>query len=500
MRFSTGSIVDATALEQTKLRCHTLVIGTGAGGSVAGALIAEAGREVIFLEEGPFLDTSDYNSNLSDMTGKLYRDGGVFPFLGTPTMAFGEGCCVGGGTTINGALLWRTPPWVLDDWEQNHGLKGYTNKKLAAHFDQVERDLNVVQHTLEDDGNRDSLKIHNAAQSLGWKSVLVPRAIKDCINENLCPTGCMAGAKQGALQTYLPRAIEHGARIIYNCRADHIDHDRRSAKNVIAYAKGNRGVKISISFDELVISAGAVQTAHLLRRSGLSNRAGRELQFHLNLKIVALFNEQLHAQQGTIFTTQVQEFERQGILICASNLKPAYLAMTLSHFGDAVINRLTELYDRTAIYVAMTRPRSKAHIVSRFGSEPLVWYGFDPHDMNDIKLALSRTMELLFEVGAQELYLPVLGSEAIRTRDMIQPVLEVLSPKQLELITVHVMASCPMGSSSRSDVVDEDGHLWNGVENVTLADASVLPTNIGESPQGTIMAFAHEIVSRHLNE
>ena len=37
-----------------------------------------------------------------------------------------------------------------------------------------------------------------------------------------------------------------------------------------------------------------------------------------------------------------------------------------------------------------------------------------------------------------------------------------------------------------------------GFNNVLVADASVLPTSLGVSPQMTIMAFAHEILERHL--
>jgi len=37
-----------------------------------------------------------------------------------------------------------------------------------------------------------------------------------------------------------------------------------------------------------------------------------------------------------------------------------------------------------------------------------------------------------------------------------------------------------------------------GFNNVLVADASVLPTSLGVSPQMTVMAFAHEILERHL--
>ena len=39
----------------SSLRCQDLVIGSGPGGAITAALLAEAGRDVLILEEGPSL-------------------------------------------------------------------------------------------------------------------------------------------------------------------------------------------------------------------------------------------------------------------------------------------------------------------------------------------------------------------------------------------------------------------------------------------------------------
>ena len=200
-------------------RCEYLVIGSGAGGSISGALLAEAQRDVIILEEGGYLPTDSYSSNISDMTAMLYRNRGVFPFLGIPTIAFAEGRCVGGGTVINGGLFWRTPPWILDEWVLTNGLTEYDPASLVPHFEVIEKDLNVVIRTPESDANLDSMCLRRGVESLGWKSVMIPHAAKGCTNLNLCPTGCLSGAKQSMLETYLPRAVKNGARVLSDCRA-----------------------------------------------------------------------------------------------------------------------------------------------------------------------------------------------------------------------------------------------------------------------------------------
>jgi len=492
-----NSILGPDDYKRNAFNCNYLVVGTGAGGSVAGALLAESGRDVILLEEGGHYPVEDCSSNISDMTSRLYRNQGVFPFLGKPAIAFAEGCCTGGGTIINGGLLWRTPPWILDEWCSRYGLQGYEYGDLKKHFDTVEKDLHVVRHKPEDGENLDSMKVLKASENLGWKYVMVPRAVKNCENLNLCPTGCPSGAKQSMLETYLPRAMERGARIFTRCRAVKIIHSGGKAKKLIARVTGPKSRKIVIAFDHLVIAGGAVQTPHLIRRSGIHTMAGRTLQFHMNIKIIARFRDRLDAERGTMFTVQVQEFEREGLLIMASNMRAHYVAMTLSHYGNEVINDALNHYENLGIFVAMIRPKSIARVFSFWGDQPVVSYVFHPEDLTKIKNALRKTACLLFEGGACELYLPVSGIGRISSLKELDRKLEEIGPERLEIITVHVMASCPMGTAAASSVVNPEGQLWE-IKNILVTDASVLPSNIGESPQGTIMAFAHEILRRHM--
>lgn len=494
-----NSILSREDYTKNSYNCQYLIVGTGAGGSVAGALLAEKGRDVIFLEEGGYYPTDSYNPNISEMTSRLYRNRGVFPFLGKPTIALAEGCCVGGGTVINGALICHTPSWILDEWRNDHGLKGYGQEDLKKYFETVDRDLHVIRHEIEDKANLDSLKLFKAAEQLGWRCDLATRAVNDCKNSNLCPTGCTSGAKQSALVTYLPRAIKNGARIFTRCRASEIVHSGKKARKIIAHVIGKEPKSIEISFDHLVMAGGAVQTPHLLRRSGISSLAGRSLQFHMNLKVVARFKDKINAEQGTMFTVQMQEFDREGLLIMASNIKRHYIAMTLSQYGNDVINSVLDHYDNLGIFTAMVRPKSIAHITSCLGDQPLVTYRFDPDDLSMIKLALSRTANLLFQAGAIELYLPIAGIGGVKSLNELERKLNGITPDALEIVTVHIMSSCAMGPEPATSVVNPDGNLWN-MENILVTDASILPSSIGKNPQGSIMAFVHAIINRHNNK
>ncbi|RKZ37665.1 MAG: hypothetical protein DRQ49_15845 [Gammaproteobacteria bacterium] len=482
---------------QKNYYCEYLVVGTGPGGSVAGELLSKNGKEVIFIEEGGFYPPQACSSNIGGMTAQLYRNSGVLPFLGQPSFAFAEGCCVGGGSVINGGLLWRTPPWILEEWQQKYGLQGYSEKDLAKHFERIESRLHVVKHTLETDANLDSAILAKGADKLGWKHVLVPRAVKNCINKNFCATGCPIGTKQSMLETYLLQALNHDAKLFSGLKATKILWKAKKATCVIAESVNTPNKElITFHFDKLILAGGAIQTPHLLRRSHCSKLGGKKLEFHINLKIVAKFPEPIESEKGTIFTVQVQEFEKEGTLFMASNMRPHYLAVTLAHFGNAIIDKALNEYPHYGIYATMIKPNSKARIVSILGKHPLIWYQFDPADVIIIKKALRQSAKLLFASGACELYMPIGGTQAFHSFDKFDKMLDNISAKHLEMISVHAMASCPMGDTHQS-VVNQEGRL-NGYDNIYITDASVLPSNIGESPQGTIMAFASEIMARHL--
>ena len=72
----------------TVLDCDVLVIGSGAGGATVAAELAEAGYDVVILEEGSYYATRDFTADTSGMIRQLYRDGGATMALGSPPIMF----------------------------------------------------------------------------------------------------------------------------------------------------------------------------------------------------------------------------------------------------------------------------------------------------------------------------------------------------------------------------------------------------------------------------
>ena len=176
-----------------------------------------------------------------------------------------------------------------------------------------------------------------------------------------------------------------------------------------------------------------------------------------------------------------------------STVQPHYVASTLAHTPTSALRDVLADFDRVGLYVAMIEAESRGRIHAGPSNPPLISYRLARRDVSRLADAYRRLAELLFAAGAIALYPPIQGALPARSVKDVEAHIAEWSPARLGLVTVHAMSSCAMGA-----VVDLDGRV-NGVDNVYVCDASVLPTNTGESPQGTIMAMSHEILRRHLH-
>jgi choline dehydrogenase-like flavoprotein len=247
------------------LDADVVVIGSGAGGATMAAELAEAGFDVVVLEEGSYYQTRDFTADTSAMVRQLYRDGGATMAIGTPPILYQEGRAVGGSTVINGGMSWRTPDKILARWERELGLAGIA-RDLEPYFERVERRIHVAPMDPEAIGN-DNLLLKKGADEKGWKLIGNLRNQAHCTGSNRCAFGCPTGAKQSALVSYVPRALHYGARIYADVRIDHITRHGKRATGVIGTVRGS-GHRITVRAKLVVAACGAIHTPALLVRSG----------------------------------------------------------------------------------------------------------------------------------------------------------------------------------------------------------------------------------------
>jgi len=475
--------------------CDVLIIGSGAGGSAVALELATAGHDVTVLEEGPRIGPKEISAATpADNLRMLYRHGGLVPIFGRPTIAYGEGRCVGGTTEINGGIFWEPTEELLDRWATEYGIGSYRMSNLAGHVAKIVHRLGVTEQAAGA-GNRDSALLSSGAETLGWQWGRPQRAARGCTHLNRCTTGCPTGAKQSMSIAYLPEAESYGARILPNTRVLRLEHDRGTVTGVVAV--NSLGARTRFRPRAVFVAAGPFGSAALLRRSGIHRgRAGRNIAFHVNLRTVARFDDIVDAGHGTIFTAQIHEFASRGMLIMPSNVTPGGLAAATAGHGPDTVQRLVDGFDHLVVYTTQVQMTGRAHLAHAPLTGEVMWHTLKASDFAAIRDAFRETARLLLAAGAVELIPPVDLAGSLRTESDVDDFCAKVRPGDWELVSVHAMSSCRMAVPQRGGVCDELGRPY-GYRNLRVCDASVLPGATTVSPQGSIMAFAHEIAARY---
>jgi choline dehydrogenase-like flavoprotein len=470
------------------LDADVVVIGSGAGGAPMAAELAEAGFDVIVLEEGSYYQTRDFTADNSAMVRQLYRDGGATMAIGNPPILYQEGRAVGGSTVINGGMSWRTPDKVLARWERELGLAGIA-RDLEPYFERVERRIHVAKMDREAIGN-DNLLLKKGADAKGWKVIDNLRNQAHCVGSNRCAFGCPTGAKQSALVSYIPRALHYVARVYADVHVDKITRHGNRATGVIARVAGSRH-RITVRAKLVVAACGAIHTPALLVRSGFrspSGQLGHNLSMHPNVKVVAIFDEDVTGWKGTHQAFQVREFQDQGLLFAAVNLPPSILARGFPQRG-AALGELMAQYDRMVLAGMLCEDTATGRVRTIDG-RPQAFYQLADADAANLKRGVVLLSELLFAAGAKRIFMPFGHSAELHGPDDARRLLDRDIPTRgWEVVTVHMMGTAKMGNDRSAAVTSAFG-MVHDTERLMVADASLFPTPIGVNPMETIMALS----------
>ena len=472
----------------TVLDCDVVVVGSGAGGAPMAAELAEAGFDVVVLEEGRYYQTRDFTADTTAMVRQLYRDGGATMALGNPPVLFQEGKAVGGSTVINGGMSWRTPEDILARWRTEAKLD-LSMASLDPYFTRVEKRIHVAPMDPDVIGNDNHL-LKKGADAKGWNIIGNLRNQNHCAGSNRCAFGCPTGAKQSALVSYVPRALHYGTRIYADVRVDAITRHGKRATGVIGTVRGTSH-RITVRAKLVVSACGAIHTPALLARSGFkspSGYLGRNLSMHPNVKVVAIFDESVANWKGAHQAFQVREFQDQGLVFAAVGMPPSVLAMSFPHRGQQ-LGTLMDQYDHMLLAGMLCEDTATGRVRTIDG-KPQAFYQLAEADAANLKRGVSLLSELLFAAGAKRILLPFHGAPDLYGPDDARRLLDQHIPaKGWEVVTVHMMGTARMGNDRTRDVTDGFG-LVHDADRLMVADASLFPTPIGVNPMETIMALA----------
>ena len=222
----------------TTEECDVVIVGSGAGGAVAAATLAEAGLDVIVLEAGESFDRGSYPEDPLAAISALYRDGGLTIAEGRPQVPIPVGRTVGGTTVVNSGTCFRAPEPLLDEWRRHFGIEWASD--LEDEFARAERFLRVAPVDTERMGCNGRLTMEGAA-AIGASGGPISRNAGDCIQCSSCPLGCEIDAKRGMHVSYLPRAVAAGARLRTGVQAQRILVEHGRAAGVACATEGADG-------------------------------------------------------------------------------------------------------------------------------------------------------------------------------------------------------------------------------------------------------------------
>ncbi|NSW53787.1 MAG: GMC family oxidoreductase [Anaerolineae bacterium] len=414
-----------------------LIIGSGAGGATLAHELSRQGlRRITVLEQG--IRTQEvgtfaralrfYDCNPVTMLPKHTEEGVI---LWRTLMA--------GGSTV--AALAN----IVPSMEQELRAFGID---LAPLWQEIIDEMEAVplDESLISDGSR---AIAQAARGLGIEFRPMPKAInaKKCVQCAVCPTGCPFNAKWSALQA-VDQAAANGVEFRLGAQVKQILIENGTARGV--QVQTTDGLYL-LEAERVVVAAGGIGTAQLLRRSGVEN-AGHSLFMDLFVSVVGV-HRSLNLLNEPSMAMVCDQFHREHGFI----LSPYMPVHRLSAFAEFGLPGLA--LPRKHLLGLMVKTRD---------------------DMAGEVFPDGRVSKRLTKADQQRLAQgTAVAREVLAAAGVSKPSILVSKPQ----------GAHPGGTAALGQVVDE--HLQvKGVNGLYVCDASVLPHAPGLPPIMTIVALA----------
>ncbi|WP_061963323.1 GMC family oxidoreductase [Demequina aurantiaca] len=551
-------------------RYDAIIVGSGAGGGVAAQALTEAGMQVLVVERGSAPPaaklTSDHLRNPRSDSGLGVLTGP--PVAGNPRVADSgssqstvdatdprwnnNAMTLGGGTRVYGAQAWRFAPQdfamastygvpegsALADWP-------VTYADMEPYYSRAEYDLGVsgAPGSARTEGarsrpfpmpplpmTRPAERLRSGAERLGWATLPPPLLINSveragraaCVACAQCPGfACPVSAKSGSQNTTLARAALTGRlSIVVDTQATELvtDSDGRVVGVRLRGARSEAGAgapwETLVRADQVVLAAGAIETARLLLASrserepgGQGNghdQVGRHLQGHVYGGALGIFDDDVNdfVGPGPAIATNDFRHGNDGIVgggMLANEFVPTP-ASTLSYLQDAGLvgwHGEDMLRDLAKLSPRMQRVVGPVHEVTMASSRVTL----DPtvKDALDMPVArLSGSVHPL-DLGTQR-FLNDRAAEWLRAAGATTMV--PWEPRPADAGPSggqHQAGTARMGTDPGRSVTDPYGRVW-GHDNLRVIDASTHVTNGGVNPVLTILANAMRIAEDLVRE
>ena len=356
--------------DEAVLEADVCVVGSGSGGSVVAATLAQQGMKVVVLEASGYFNESDFTQLELPAYQQMYWRGGPTP-TADGNVSLQAGTALGGGTVINWTNCLRTYPWVREQWAREHGLEGVDSSEYERHLDTVLARIGATDRASDLNGPQQRMK--EGCEALGWDFRQVVRNVDpdkySFESAGYLGFGDQSGSKLSADKTWLLDAAGSDADIVVRAHASRVLTEGGRAAGVEATVTRDDGSQtaLTVHAPRVVVAAGALESPALLLRSGIGGPAvGDYLRLHPCVAVFGTYGGDQNAFLGAPHAGLSHEFENvtdgYGFLIEGAQYTPGLTGSAVPWTSGHEHKEMMGLVRRGASFIALTRDHGHGRV------------------------------------------------------------------------------------------------------------------------------------------
>lgn len=513
-----------------------LIIGSGPAGSlIAHELVhKKPASRVVLIDTGSLIRPHSINTESSSelMESENMRttvSGGII---------LRNGRAFGGGTIVNLDLAFSPLLPQIKNKIQSWIDEGSLNPSLihAHHGGDWTKLEDAYAYVTEKIGTR-TVRVDEINANNKLLLAATPTATTYCLNARKPAHDKDFNLKISALDAFIIPALSQGLSIIPDINVKKIVFDnnsmcpRATGVEIQFQSSLNKpycvvdpnnfnvtpGTTATINAKNIIVCAGTLGSAELLLRSSVNNtNIGKGIVIHPSIGIYGRFDKEIDVMHGLSASVYApSHHDKDGYFFESMSADPGFIA--LIHLGSGkqildIVRDVKYLGGFGVMLIDSPYSDNKVFIDPRT-NQVEVQYTLQDCDKERLRKALASGIEMIFDQGAYEVYIPsceplLANTEQyvpFVTKDQIKAAISALQFIENEnfISSAHMQGSNKMGSNPGTSVVSRNFKVWDQaceqeIDNLYVCDSSIFPTSIGANPMQSVYTFAKLFIDRHI--